>query len=104
MIVQGDEDVDPVGPDLVGYHPLIEYESKRYENITSVEPLLQPVILHGEPTGWLPALPEIRQRTQEQLEQLHPTSRRLLNPHIYKVSISEKTLRIRQELREQMGS
>ncbi len=102
LIAQADEEVRPGDPGPVGYHPLIEYEKKRYEGIASVEPLLQPIIRQGRLVFDLPSLPESRQRTRAQLERLHPTSRRLLNPHIYKVSISEKTLRIRQELRDRI--
>ncbi|MCK4305953.1 MAG: hypothetical protein KAY24_17070, partial [Candidatus Eisenbacteria sp.] len=68
----------------------------------AAEPMLSPVILGGKPVGELPDLEKARRRTTEQLQHLHPTSRRLLNPHIYKVSISEKTLQIRRRLRERM--
>ena len=102
LIVQADEPRPEPIADLIGYHPLTEYEWKRYEQIRAITPLLAPVIEGGEIIAPQPALEQIRRRTREQLAQLHPTSRRLLNPHIYKVSISEETLRIRRELREQV--
>ncbi len=103
LIAQEGEQIRAGDPGPVGHHPLIEYEKKRYVGITSVEPLLQPIIRQGRLVRALPTLSESRQCARAQLEQLHPTSRRLLNPHIYKVSLSEQTLRIRQELREQMS-
>jgi nicotinate phosphoribosyltransferase len=103
LIAQAHEDVRPGDPGPVGHHPLIEYEKKRYDGITIVEPLLQPVILGGRLVYEPPPLAQSRRRTREHLDQLHPTSRRLLNPHIYKVSLSEETLRIRQELRERVA-
>ncbi|MFH1143595.1 MAG: nicotinate phosphoribosyltransferase [Candidatus Eisenbacteria bacterium] len=87
---------------VVGYHPLIEYESKRYTDIVAIHPLLEPVLRRGEQVASPPSLTEIRSRTFAQLERLHPTSRRLLNPHIYKVSLTARTLAMRQRLREAM--
>ncbi len=104
LIAQVGEDVRPAPPGPIGYHPLIEYEKKRYDATASVEPLLQPVIREGALIDELPTLPALRERTQAQLAMLHPTSRRLLNPHFYKVSISEQTLRMRQALRDQMAA
>jgi len=103
LIAQADEAVTADDPDLIGYHPLVEYESKRYTGLASAEPLLEAVIVDGRPSRELPDLTAIRRRTKEQIAQLHPTSRRLLNPHVYKVSISARTLQIRHELRERLA-
>ncbi len=103
LITQDDEAVAADDAQLIGYHPLVEYESKLFEDIKAVAPLLNPIITNGELIAEPPDLNVIRQHTCAQLAHLHPTSRRLLNPHIYKVSISAKTLRIRQELRAQVA-
>lgn len=103
LIAQEDEEISLPDPGLVGYHPLIEYEKKAYEEVEAAEPVLQLMIQAGRLVRELPGLQEVRRRTKQQLELLHPTSRRLLNPHIYKVSITEETLRLRQQLREHMG-
>ncbi|MCK4415011.1 MAG: nicotinate phosphoribosyltransferase [Candidatus Eisenbacteria sp.] len=104
LIGQEDESLSVADGEWIGFHPLIEYESKRYTDIQAVEPLLVPVMRGGELVGVQPSLEEIRRRTRAQLAQLHPTSRRLLNAHIYKVSLTERTLRMRQELRRRWGA
>jgi len=101
LIAQADERFGDAR-ELLGYHPLIEYESKRYTEIAAARPLLEPVLRAGEPVRALPPLAAVRARAAGQLARLHPTSRRLLNPHIYKVSISEQTLVLRRRLREAM--
>ncbi|MBM3318554.1 MAG: isochorismatase family protein, partial [Candidatus Eisenbacteria bacterium] len=100
VIAQADEAITPAVGEITGYHPLFEHESKRYGSIASAEPLLEPVLLGGEPVGELPSPAAARERARSQLERLHPTSRRLLNPHTYKVSVSERTLELRRRLRE----
>jgi len=56
---------------------------KRVPEGTAFEDLLVPVFRGGKVVYRAPGLPEIRQRTQQQLSQLHPTLRRFLNPHLY---------------------
>lgn len=102
IIAEEGEVIEP-HPAPVGHHPQIEYEKKTYEGIERCVPLLAPVITAGEGPAAPLTLADARGRVREQLGQLHPTSRRLLNPHIYKVSISQRMLAMRQALREQMG-
>jgi nicotinate phosphoribosyltransferase len=73
-----------------GYHPTMSYQKKLYRDIKSAEALLEPVMRDGETVVTLPTLQEIRQRVREQLASLHPTFRRIVNPHIYKVSLGER--------------
>ena len=47
------------------------------------EDLLVPVFERGRLVYHSPSLPEIQRRSREQLAGLHPTIRRLLNPHEY---------------------
>ena len=85
-----------------GYHPVLEYEKKFYEGIASAEPLLRTVMKDGKRCADLPPLSAIRERVPKGLSALHPTMRRLLNPHIYKVSLGpalmEETARLRRAL------
>ncbi len=103
LITQEEEQISPAGPALVGFHPLVEYEKKVYDDVAGATPLLEPFIQDGRIARELPSLQDSRRRTRDQLTQLHPTSRRLLNPHIYKVSISERTLDLRRKLREEVA-
>ncbi len=86
-----------------GYHPFVEYERKFYDGIVSAVPLLTPVMKDGARLAPPRPLTEIRAACRAGLETLHPTMRRLLNPHIYKVSLGQalfdetRRLRIREE-------
>ena len=51
------------------------------------EELTQPIYERGERCAELPSLEQIQQRTKDQLETLHPTIKRLMNPHEYPVGI-----------------
>ncbi len=91
------------GAGVWGYHPVVEHQRKLYRGIAGAEPLLRPVIEDGELVGEFPPLSELRARVRDGLERLHPTMRRLLNPHVYKVSIGprlrEETARLRDAAR-----
>jgi len=84
-----------------GYHPMLEYEKKLYRDVARAENLLRPVFRDGKPIEASPPLGAIRDRVRAQLETLHPTMRRLLNPHLYKVSIGPRLLEERRRLREE---
>ena len=83
-----------------GYHPFLEYRRKRYSDIAAAAPLLTPVMRDGTRLEPPRPLAEIRAACRAGLETLHPTMRRLLNPHIYKVSLGQalfdETSRMRQ--------
>ena len=84
-----------------GHHPYLVGVRKRYETIAGIESLLQPVLRDGVCVAAQPALPEIRARCRELLKRLHPTSRRLLNPHVYKVSVGPALYELAERLREE---
>ena len=44
----------------------------------------------GRLTGGFPALADIRERTRQGVRALDDTYQRILNPHVYKVSLSER--------------
>jgi nicotinate phosphoribosyltransferase len=83
---------------FMGFHPRLEYQKKHFYP-ASVRCMLHKVIEDGKQILDLPSLHQIRAFAKEELDRLHPTSKRLLNPHFYKVSISEELLHLRQNLR-----
>jgi nicotinate phosphoribosyltransferase len=82
------------------YHPLYEYKFFDMQNYASVKSLLVKVMKRGKITGLQPTLKQIRQKTIHSLFTLHETHKRLINPHIYKVSISEKLKTLKFKLIE----
>jgi nicotinate phosphoribosyltransferase len=83
----------------MGRHPFLEFEKKFYDRITSAEPMLMPVMTDGKIVAKFPSLEDIRKNARKGLETLHPTNKRLLNPHIYKVSLGPKLAEETQRLR-----
>lgn len=68
---------------------------KQFDPAAEFEDLLVPIFRRGELVYEPPALPEIRARAQRQLARLHPTIKRLLNPHQYPAGL-EQTLHERK--------
>ena len=100
-IVEMDGVVHDFSKGVIGHHPVMEYQEKYYDSIDEAEPLLLPVMKEGRVTVENPTLNEIRGRASLQLERLHPTMRRLLNPHIYKVSLGPKLKEATEKLLKQ---
>jgi nicotinate phosphoribosyltransferase len=72
------------------FHPFMDYRHLTIEVEGKVLPLLQKQMEDGKTLFPRPSLETIRERTLEQLRKLDSTYTRILNPHVYKVSISEE--------------
>jgi nicotinate phosphoribosyltransferase len=79
--------------------------SVRREEVNQVEPLLVPVRGGGRRLCDFPPLDELRARRGADLERLDPGVRRLVNPHVYHVSLSQRLWELKRELieRERRG-
>ncbi|MEJ2654562.1 MAG: hypothetical protein P8Z69_04495, partial [Acidihalobacter sp.] len=64
------------------------------------EPLLDRVLDGGEIVYESPPIDEMRERRKADLSRLDPGVKRIMNPHIYHVSLSEKLWTLKQELIE----
>lgn len=69
-------------------HPMLKYKNFVMENYQKVKPMLKPLILRGEISTTIPTLVELQTRAIEGINSLDPSYTRLINPHIYKVSLS----------------
>lgn len=65
---------------------------------TTFEDLLVPIFREGRPVYEQPQLPDIRQRTIDQLAMLHPTTKRFTNPHRYPAGLELKLYELRASL------
>ncbi len=74
---------------LVAHHPSGDYRQLGFVP-AKVEPLLQKVMEDGRKLGDKPSLVQSRQYFMNRIENFDTTYMRQLNPHIYKVSISDK--------------
>lgn len=84
---------------VTGTDPVIERMSKFYDGIEQTAVLLNPAMRSGQIVMDIPSLSSVRARAKDQLELLHPTSRRLLNPHVYKVSVGPHLAAMTRQLR-----
>ncbi|MGE5256567.1 MAG: nicotinate phosphoribosyltransferase [Hyphomicrobiales bacterium] len=68
------------------------------QDILEIEPLLEDILQEGHLRYSLPTIEEIRSLRQSDMERLDPGVKRLMNPHIYHVSLSEKMWQLKQRL------
>jgi len=99
LLTLEDEQIDPTAP-LVLRHPSdhTKFRVLQPEQISRLEPLHVEVVRQGKLVYDLPPLEEIRRRRAEDVEALDPGVRRLVNPHIYHVSLSQKLWDLKQAL------
>jgi len=85
------------------FHPQELHKKNVLKRFDKAEKMLKPIIRKGELVYDLPSLLEIQKRTQEQLNQLHLTYKRLLNPHIYWVSLTKRLWELKQKMIKERG-
>lgn len=85
---------------LILHHPSepSKYRELQRESISEIEPLLVDVLRDGQLVMDLPSIEELRARRDKDISRLDPGVRRLMNPHIYHVSLSEGLWKRKQEL------
>ena len=66
-----------------------------------IEPMLEKVYQEGTQVNQMPSIEEIRSRRLNDLKKLDPGVRRLVNPHIYHVSITETLWNLKKSLTQQ---
>jgi nicotinate phosphoribosyltransferase len=71
---------------------------KKLASVSRATDLLTPVVRGGEVVAAIDDLEQIRRRVRAGLEQLHPTIRRLMNPHEYPVGMDVGLFERRDEM------
>ncbi len=99
LIALHDEDVENLDP-LVLRHPSLTSMRRALtkDQFSKIEPLLLPVFDGGKPVYQSPSIEEMRTQRQDDLKMLDPGVRRLVNPHIYHVSISQTLWDLKKNL------
>jgi len=97
VLALDDEDF-PGNLPLQIHHPLVEYKFTRIEKVVSFQPLLKEVFSKGRRTNPPENLKDIQERAKSQLQSLHPSHRRLANPHTYKVGLTPRLWALRQKM------
>jgi nicotinate phosphoribosyltransferase len=95
------EDEDPRGmSQILLHHPSdhTKYRVLNREEISEIEPLLVEVLKEGKLVYALPDIKEMRLRREADVDRLDAGVRRLMYPHIYHVSLSQRLWDLKQEL------
>jgi len=92
------EDGPKEGQRCCFWHPSADYRHFYHTVDGSAQALLKKRIENGNLIADSPSLAEIKARAAEDLESFDSTYKRLLNPHIYKVSITEKLRLLKLDL------
>jgi nicotinate phosphoribosyltransferase len=95
------EDENPADMETVVLHHPSEHTAFREmarAEISQVEPLLVDVLREGRLVYELPTIEAMRAQRQADLERLDPGVRRILNPHIYHVSLTQRLWELKQSL------
>ena len=79
-------------------HPSTDYSGMTLKSYAHTRKLLLPVMVNGKITMPFNELNEIRKHRAGEIESLDETYRRLLNPHTYKVSLSDNLKQVKTEL------
>lgn len=87
-----DEEEPQKAEEILLRHPFDHTKSRtlKRSELSRVEPLLEDIILDGEIVYDLPSLDEIRAKRESDLQKLYPGVKRLVIPHNYHVSLSQK--------------
>jgi nicotinate phosphoribosyltransferase len=95
------EEEEPAEQDeLVLRHPTFQHfrRTLRRDQISRVEPLLEKVLVGGAITYSHRTIDEMRSRRVEDVNRLDEGVKRLINPHVYHVSLSESLWQLKQKL------
>ena len=96
LIALEGETIDETKP-LRIYHPEQRNKTKVLTNFT-VREMLVPLFVNGKQVYTPPAMSEIQQYERAELATFWEESKRLLNPHVYKVDLSDKLYALKQKL------
>ncbi|MCC9077879.1 nicotinate phosphoribosyltransferase [Litorilinea aerophila] len=98
------EHEDPRQADvLLLRHPMdhTKWRTLRRQEISAMEPLLVTILDRGKQVYELPPLEELRRQRQADVERLDDGVRRLVNPHVYHVSLTQELWELKQRLIEE---
>jgi nicotinate phosphoribosyltransferase len=85
--IDGEEEIK-TGRDYIFWHPAADYRRFNHTIDGNVDTLLKKRINNGKIIAKIPSLAEIKAKAADDIEKFDSSYKRLLNPHIYKVSIT----------------
>jgi nicotinate phosphoribosyltransferase len=95
---QEEDEAFEKGKTYTFWHPSADYRHFSHTLSGSAEGLLKKRLENGALLSRLPSLEDIRTLVKRELESLDQSYKRILNPHIYKVSVTGKLRALKLEL------
>lgn len=96
LVTLEDETINTAEP-LTIFHPVHTWK-KRVINDYYIRELLVPVFIDGKCVYQSPTISEIQQHLKDEKTSLWPAFKRMVNPHVYHVDLSEKLWALKQQL------
>ncbi len=95
-----------IGDSLILCHPTDDPRRRRLpaDEISEIESLHEEVVVDGRRTGDVSSLAEMRARRVMDLERLDPGVKRLMNPHLYHVSLTDELWKHKTGMVKQLRS
>jgi nicotinate phosphoribosyltransferase len=105
LLTLEDESPEAMFP-IVLHHPVLptRYRTLERPDVTRVERLHVEVLSDGRPVYDQPTIAAMRELREADLARLDPGVKRLMNPHIYHVSLSDRLWALKQSLISQAKS
>lgn len=88
------------GEDVVFHHPSIaaDYFTLKHSKYYTMKPMLTLYVKDGVKVGKNKTLQTIQKEVVQNLESFHQSHKRMINPHIYKVSLSKELKQLKTQL------
>lgn len=96
LLMLDGETIDPEAP-LTIFHPMHPWKKRTLTDFY-VKELLVPVFRDGECVYDCPSIQDIQNRLKAEKETLWPAFKRMVNPHVYHVDLSQALWDMKQEL------
>jgi nicotinate phosphoribosyltransferase len=88
----------PEGVPVTAHHPMYDYMKKTYNPPYYAKEIMVPIYREGRQVYDPPSLKQVKKHAEEELESLEAETKRFINPHIYKVSLSDSLHQIKKRL------
>jgi nicotinate phosphoribosyltransferase len=85
---------------IVLHHPTDQTKQREIDkkDISEIEQILENIIEDGKVIYEFPSIDSIRNKRDQDIDRLYPGVKRLITPHIYHVSLSQKLWELKQKL------
>jgi len=99
LITLDSEKVNP-SEDIVFHHPTSEadYFTLKQSRYVTVKPMLSLYMKDGARIGKAVSIKKIQEEVVQNLSHFHSSHKRMINPHIYKVSLSKELKQLKTQL------